>query len=267
MPTFHRHHELELNLMLGGSVTYLMGGRRFTLQAGQLALLWAAMPHRVVATQDPARVVWLTVPLQQVLQWNLPARLLNAALHGNAVLGTRTDPGDPERFSDWSTLLDSSDPEARRIVLLELEARLRRLALHWTGTQANGPAAGQGVLHPLPEVQAGKVERMTAHLAAHYASPVRLADVAAHVNLNPTYASTLFRQALGTTVVEYLTQLRVAHAQRLLLTTTLPVLDVMQEAGFQSSSHFHEVFTRACQQSPREFRRQFAACPSVQPGP
>ena len=40
MSTFHRHREIELNLVLRGSLTYLIGGRRLTVSAGQLALLW-----------------------------------------------------------------------------------------------------------------------------------------------------------------------------------------------------------------------------------
>ncbi|MER3484247.1 MAG: hypothetical protein C4332_14975 [Meiothermus sp.] len=43
-------------------------------------------------------------------------------------------------------------------------------------------------------------------------------------------------------VLEYLTQHRLAHAQRLLATTDQPVLEIAFEAGFGSSSRFYAVF-------------------------
>ncbi|UQN09735.1 cupin domain-containing protein [Deinococcus sp. QL22] len=67
MTAFHRHREIELNLVLRGSLTYLIGGRRLTVSAGQLALLWAAMPHRLMSSDPQTEVFWLTVPLGDVL--------------------------------------------------------------------------------------------------------------------------------------------------------------------------------------------------------
>ena len=64
MPAFHRHREMELNLVLSGHLDYLLGGRRVTVQAGRLTLLWAATPHRLMAAPADTRMFWLTLPLE-----------------------------------------------------------------------------------------------------------------------------------------------------------------------------------------------------------
>ena len=49
VPRPDRHNEIELNLLKAGSLTYLLGGHRITIDAGKLAAFWAAIPHQIVA--------------------------------------------------------------------------------------------------------------------------------------------------------------------------------------------------------------------------
>jgi AraC-like DNA-binding protein len=81
-------------------------------------------------------------------------------------------------------------------------------------------------------------------------------DIARHVNLHPGYAMTLFRQQTGVTLNTYLTRQRVAHAQRLLAMTALPILEVAAESGFHSVSRFYEAFKGESGCTPREFRKR-----------
>ena len=102
--------------------------------------------------------------------------------------------------------------------------------------------------------QAKRTERMTTFVAAHYQRPIRVADVAAAAGLHPNDASVLFRKMTGQSVVKHVTQYRVAHAQRLLITGALSILKIMYDAGFRSSVRFHSAFVRACGVSLRQFR-------------
>src|SRR5436853_7664461 len=47
-----RHNEIELNLLLNGSLTYLFGGDRVTIRAGSLSAFWAAIPHQVLGPRS-----------------------------------------------------------------------------------------------------------------------------------------------------------------------------------------------------------------------
>ena len=65
----------------------------------------------------------------------------------------------------------------------------------------------------------------------------------------------LFRKAFGTTMTAFITQHRISHAQRLLVTTDDAILDVALASGFQSLSRFNEAFKAACGCSPRDYRK------------
>jgi AraC-like DNA-binding protein len=64
----------------------------------------------------------------------------------------------------------------------------------------------------------------------------------------------LFRQTCGLTIVEYLTQYRVAAAQRLQATTDAGPLEIALEAGFGSASRFYAAFRCLCSKSPCSYR-------------
>ncbi len=104
------------------------------------------------------------------------------------------------------------------------------------------------------EADLGNVERMARFIALHYTEPISVADVAREVNLNPNYALTLFRRGIGMGIVEFVTWHRIMHAQRLLATSEVAILDIAFASGFGSTSRFYAAFKRECKCSPREYR-------------
>ena len=85
--------------------------------------------------------------------------------------------------------------------------------------------------------------------------PLTTDEIARAVGLHPNYAMALFRKTFGTTMVEFLLQHRLSHAQRLLVTTDDPIIEVGAAAGFQSLSRFNEFFKQACGHPPRVYRK------------
>jgi AraC-like DNA-binding protein len=172
-------------------------------------------------------------------------------LHGEMV--READPGKAPRdhalFEQWRVDLESPCPETNGILLLEIQARLRRLALTL-------PAADSPKAHPHGPApgEIDKVEAMALLIATSYSQPITAAEIASHVRLHPKYAMALFRRHCGITLGEYLTQQRLSQAQRLLVTTDSKVNDIAYSSGFGSVSRFYEVFGQSCGMSPKAYR-------------
>ena len=81
-----------------------------------------------------------------------------------------------------------------------------------------------------------------------------LESVAAHVHLNPSYFSTMFRQATGSTFKEYLSMVRVEESKRLLANTDYSLIDIAVATGFQDQSYFSKVFKRYTGLTPGQYR-------------
>lgn len=240
----HTHNEIEINLVTTGQLTYLFGGRQVRIDEGTAAVFWGAVPHREIGWHPSTTLTWVTLPLEQVQSWELPytARLLQGeALH------TPATPYDELLLSLWADALPQADADQRAIIWLEAQAWCRRF--------------GQRLPDALPHhaAPADKALVMARYMIAHAHETLPLKRIAEAVNLHPSYASALFRQAYGMTPTAYLAQARIAHAQRLLLMSDLSVTEIAFECGFQSVSRFYQAFEQNCGMPPGRYRARLRA--------
>ena len=89
----------------------------------------------------------------------------------------------------------------------------------------------------------------------HFKEDLNLDQLAEQCGLNKYYLVHSFKKATGTTPINYLNQLRLQEAEKLLKTTGLPVAKVAQEVGFSSSSGFSQSFRRCHGVSPAGYRQ------------
>jgi AraC-like DNA-binding protein len=252
----HRHLDLEINFVLSGVMTYLIGGEVVRLPPRRLCVLWGAVPHQSLRDGDnPATLIWQTTPLEQVWSWKLPESLMRRLWQLGVVVDAQTTRGDLHLMRRWMSDLQSGDEEAIAIILLELEARLRRLARNLAPDEGHEYSA-PGLHHEYS--QSGAVEALARFVAGHYQEEIGVSEMARAVHLHPNYAMTLFRRHAGMTLHGYLTLQRVAHAQRALATTDQAISRIAVESGFGSVSRFYEAFRQHAGCSPRQFRVKLA---------
>ena len=277
MFSMHRHDDVEINLVLDGQLHYLFGGQPLTIREGEIAVFWAAQPHGLVDSRT-GDMCWLHVPFSMFLAWGLPeaqtAPLLSAQplithapdlarriAHmaerwGEEVGGAEPGGGADAATADGAGGADGSsrgDDESTEIALLEIQAAMRRVLRASSRAHPEAPSDGGG---SVPAARLRQVSTMAQYVRNHHRSPVTVADIAAAVHLAPSHAMTVFRRTAGVTLGDYVTMCRVAEAQRLLLTTSLKVTEIAEEAGFGSLSSFYEHVSAACGMTPREYRRQ-----------
>lgn len=261
MGVSHSHADIEFNFVSRGAMEYFASGRFHLVSQGELAVFWAGMPHQLVRVEPQTECVWAAIPLSWLMQWRLPEhfaqRLLHGAFIGQTPAHEYSCDADRALFEGWARDLNmahssSSGLEMQRIVALEIEARLRRLALCDEGREDHFPIAKGG---SASDATGAQVERIAAFLSQNYREELTAAQIARAVGLHPNYAMQLFKSGCGLSLWDYLMRLRVSHAQRLLLTTDLTIEHIASESGFASRSRFYAAFKDVCGQSPRAFRR------------
>jgi AraC-like DNA-binding protein len=251
-----RHNEIELNLLKNGTLTYLIGGQRVTTPQGGLCAFWAAAPHQIIDSSGDPEYYVVTLPLAWFLQCQLPSKFVHRLLHGKFLSDPSLDrlPLDLQLFQTWIGGLEGVDHQPGSAIQLELRARLQRFADALPDLEAdkNAPAAST-----LPGGGGfGKAEKMAAYIAQHYQEKIQIEELAKEVGLHPNYAMSLFKKTFNLTMNDYLTQLRLSHAQRLLATTDDKVIDIALDAGYQTLSRFYVAFDKSCGCSPGSYRRE-----------
>jgi AraC-like DNA-binding protein len=66
-----------------------------------------------------------------------------------------------------------------------------------------------------------------------------------------------FKEKSGKSFIEYMQDLRVGYACKLLIGSSLDVLQISVECGYNTPSHFNKVFKRKMGLTPSEYRKQF----------
>jgi len=245
MDRIHHHTEVELNYIFRGGITYLHQWKYRKVATGQLVVFWGSPPHSVVSVLPGTEMAWITVPLPWVLQWPIPARTREALIDGRWCFSKACPNRYPVR--EWVVEINGGGSEA---LMLELQACFLRLKIrgykppnHSTETPAGGW---------------NKVEKMARYMAEHFVHDIGIDEIASAAKLHPKYAMNLFRKCYGVTLHNYLERHRLAHAQRLLITTVFKIIEIAHASGFNSLSAFYNRFEKHTACSPKVFRKRHA---------
>lgn len=252
-----RHNELELNLVRNGTLTYMHRGKCVTLDPGHLTIFWALHPHQIVDFDEKDVYYVATIPFTTFLQWRIPITFRKRIIAGAMLKEADEDVArlDEVMFERWLGDIGSNSPEPVDAMLLEMEARLRRLALSYETVDGDDESA-RAQESAGSDGRMSKVERMAVFVATHYRKDIKVREIGEAVDLHPDYANVLFRETLGMTLSDYLLEHRVAHAQRMLATTDEKVASIAFASGFGSISRFNAAFKSSSDCTPTEFRQK-----------
>lgn len=82
-----------------------------------------------------------------------------------------------------------------------------------------------------------------------------LEQVAAELQTNPVYLSRMFKQELGITFTQLLTDIRMKKAVELLGSSEMTILEISERLGYETQHYFSTVFKKAIGVSPNQYRR------------
>jgi AraC-like DNA-binding protein len=105
-----------------------------------------------------------------------------------------------------------------------------------------------------PQRHRPRLEPTLSLIHERYAEPLTLATLARHAGMSISRFSCVFREAFGTSPLEYVSETRMREARRKLRSPGQSISEVAYAVGFQDSNYFSRAFRQHHGMSPREFR-------------
>ena len=250
----HWHGHIEINYLFNCSADYLINGKKISVPEGRMLLFWASYPHQMIETQGEGELVNVYVPLQSFLTWKLPDDFVSKLLHGEVIVSNSLYHCDEKITRIWENDIAENNYTLTVQVINEIRGRIRRMSLEEYSTfdlanrainEGSKPIV-RGLFH---------IQTMLRYIADNYDQKITIENVSQSTGLHKNYAMKLFNRVMRVSIKQYINQLRLQHAQALLIDTENPVLNIALEAGFGSVSRFYDIFQREFQMSPLEFRR------------
>lgn len=99
-----------------------------------------------------------------------------------------------------------------------------------------------------------KLRKIIEYIDQHLEENLTLIELASFVQMSSNYFASLFKQSTGLPPHQYITQCRIEKAKRLLRHSDLPIIEICQEVGFTSQSHFTRVFRQYTKTTPKAYR-------------
>lgn len=100
-----------------------------------------------------------------------------------------------------------------------------------------------------------KMKQAVEYIGQNYASDLNMAVVSNYISMNYSLFSYSFKQYTGSNFVNYLKDIRMREAKRLLAETDMRIIDISQAVGYENEKHFMKIFKSSCGVSPSEYRK------------
>ena len=98
---------------------------------------------------------------------------------------------------------------------------------------------------------------ITKYMQEHLSEDVSLHILSEEFHLNSQYISQLFKNEIGVNFLTYLTNIRMEHAKKLLLSSSLSIAEVSEQSGYGDYRVFTKVFKKSEGITPSQYRRDF----------
>ena len=257
---WHYHPEIDVLLVLKNTGHHITGDFIGDIRPGTLLVNGSNVPHAFhphePAEDDPAN------PAMLVLQFS-PETWMKGWL----------DRLEMERIRNFIASTDRSF-EMRG----ETRARAERL-MHEMPAQSDAQRVAQFILildtfatapqedllplvseiyaPSLKQENVSRIERVKSWIVENLENEFDLSDAAKRVGMSPKSFSRFFRKNTGRSLIQFVIELRIGLACRLLVQSEASVAEVCYASGFRNLSNFNRLFRERKSVSPREFRTQF----------
>lgn len=253
---WHFHPEFELTLITSGRGRRFVGDHIEDYHSGDLVLLGSNIPHTWQSSSNNRSTAHEAVVVQfrhdflggaffEQPETRRVARLLVRASRGLHFAG-------PTARSATKILAELPNRQGLERLLCLLKA-LDLLA----GAKGVRTLAGASYSSSLALADGHRIDRILKYLSEYLDQTVTQREAAKRVHMSPSSFGRFFKRVTGRTFVDYLNELRISEACRLLCETDLRISEIAPKVGFPSLSYFNRRFQRIKGMSARRFRQTF----------
>ena len=105
--------------------------------------------------------------------------------------------------------------------------------------------------------ESSRVNKAKEYIAEHYTEEIKLEHLAAQAAMAPSAFSRFFKQHTGRSPVDYIIDVRLGMAARMLVDTSTSISEICYACGFNNLSNFNRTFKARRGYTPRDFRALF----------
>jgi AraC-like DNA-binding protein len=257
--TWHYHNNFEISFITEGSGKRIVADSIEEFQPGDLVFIGRNLPHVWIADKEPRTPTSRTLEMvylqftsevvsQQMLslpEFKYIAKAMTFSERGIQIVGQTLN--EVSEIMLQLPYLKSFDRMLHFLSLMDIIGR----------SETNIQLASKEYLRVRFTTGNKRIAAIHEYLMNHYREEVDLRRLADLINMAEGSLCRFFKMNMGMTVFEYLNQIKVEFACKLLMDPDLSIMEVCLDSGFNNLSHFNKQFKKINGLPPSEYRNRF----------
>lgn len=237
---YHKFHQLLYVVEGEGEIT--LDGKGSSIQQDNVALILPNSVHSIVSNSKLTVLVLAFV--DNVFDSSFQQELFTTFFHTSKLFKLNPFIGSELRQLLRKMLFEHSNPNSLHILAMKIFLSEILILL----ARARQPLQ----IHDANSLRA---ERIRQYLDTHYFEILSSNDIAAMQGISMRYINNIFKEQYKITPMQYLTNIRIEIAKKMLAETDKDIASICFELGFETVSTFYRIFKTSIKMPPNKYRK------------
>lgn len=247
----HVHGFFEILYLFSGERCFFINDRTFRMEEGDLIFIHPNVLHRATSEGFPDCEGILLYFHEKFLTPNQPLSTVLTPLFSHENIYIKLSISERALVEELFTQMLQEFQTKKAGYTLALQAYSLQLLVFLCRYLENHQTLS--FEHPSPMHE--KVSEIARYINSHYMEDLSLKTLASRFYISPSYLSKIFKRVTNFTFIEYVNNVRVKEAKRLLIESKEKIVKIAEEVGFGSITHFGRVFKEITGNPPMYYRK------------
>lgn len=248
MNTYHLHEWYEIFLVIEGVCKFAVGDKIYALRAGDTVLLPPDKPHYTMGGEYTRIDVEITPGYINTFFTEEARDILLKCFNNKEILHLSSSKTGV--FKNCCMEISSQKDDESLFILAGFLLRL--LCNESDAASAAAPSHSPHVYSYGNE----KLKSIVDYIEENYKDIRSLDETARACYVSKSHMCRMFRRELGISVVDYVNSVKLRHACSMLSDTSMSIVDIAVECGFNSSQYFSRIFKAFSGCTPQQYRKR-----------
>ena len=258
---WHYHPEVELIHFNKGYGTQFVGDSITKFESGDLLLIGSNLPHywkfeesflNSAPHEADIKVAHFSENFLGNLFLNLPENKPIKDILEKSKRGIRIIDGDKGKIAELLDLMLLSTGTERIIYMIQALLEISRC-------KHIEVLSSLGFVYNMEEIQKDRIKDIYEYSYANFRNKINLEEIADVAKVSPNSFCRYFKSRTQKTYSQFLMEIKVGQACKLLIDKKMNIKQVCYESGFNNFASFHKCFKGITGKSPLMYQREFSA--------
>ncbi len=246
----HWHEELEILYALNGDIDIIVNNQNYPLPRKQLIVIESCQVHSSYTHHTASMFLCIHISKKQMQQYLPDIELYRIHCYPQEICD--------EEFPLYLEICRMLETLTRLYIenapVFEMEAKgivlqvLAHLLRHFSTREA--PSLGTTDVMTME-----RIRQVITYVNEHFRDPISLLAISDHLGLSREYFCRFFKQNMGISFLNYLSEVRLTHIYQDLLTTDTPIAELAEQNGFTNQKLFNKSFRQLYGCTPSSVRK------------